>query len=167
MTYKDITLKARIDNPRELQRLLQDLAEYKGLDHQVDTYFETTEGKLKWRQGTIENAIMHYERHQENGVERTTVYRYDQNPTRQAIDELKATQKAIGQIKKRRHIYFQNHLKIHLDQLPTGEHFLEIEAIDQSGMLSDELLLKECLNLKEQLRINDAQLIATGYFKNL
>lgn len=167
MKYKDITLKARIDNPRELQRLLQDLAEHKGLDHQVDTYFETTEGKLKWSQGTIENAIMHYERHQENGVERTTVYRYDQNPSRQVIEKLKATQKPIGKPKRDAISTFQNHRKIHLDQLPTGEYFLEKEAIDQSGMLSDEVLLKECLNLKEQLRINDAQLIATGYFKNL
>lgn len=51
--------------------------EFIGLDLQTDHYFEIEKGKLKWREGTVENLITHYERIDDSGMERTIVYRYD------------------------------------------------------------------------------------------
>jgi adenylate cyclase, class 2 len=82
LAYLDYTIKAKLDSTERVEILLKSLhATLVGLDIQTDTYFETSKGKLKLRQGTIENLITHYERIVEDGFERTIVYRYDVNPT--------------------------------------------------------------------------------------
>lgn len=84
--YKDFTLKAKLSNPVAMERtLLESGAKFLGADHQKDTYFKTGKGKLKVREGTIENLITHYERTTEGGIEKTTVFRYDLNPSPDTI----------------------------------------------------------------------------------
>ncbi|MDL5050181.1 hypothetical protein QQ054_29680 [Oscillatoria amoena NRMC-F 0135] len=89
-TYKDFTIKASVKDFAPIEGILTNMnAHYAGLDEQTDYYFETHVGKLKLRQGTIENVIIHYRRALENGIERTTVYRYDKNPGPEQINHLK------------------------------------------------------------------------------
>ena len=38
--------------------LLEKNADFIGMDHQVDTYFRTVSGRLKLREGTIENNLI-------------------------------------------------------------------------------------------------------------
>ncbi|HEU5292508.1 MAG TPA: CYTH domain-containing protein, partial [Cyclobacteriaceae bacterium] len=135
-------------------------------DHQTDTYFQVDHGKLKLRQGTIENLITHYERTFENGAEKTQVFRYDVNPSQEEIEKLKSSHQQIGIVKKERKIYFINHIKIHLDKLPNGEEFIEMEAIDRLNQFSDEELKRQCLDLKDKLGINESEMVQTGYLKN-
>ncbi|MFY8036284.1 MAG: CYTH domain-containing protein, partial [Cyclobacteriaceae bacterium] len=125
LDYKDYTLKARITDLEIFHTRLRELnATFIGTDLQSDHYFSTPKGKLKWRQGTIENLITHYERISEQGAERTIVYRYDLQPTPEDLDELRQSSKLIQVIEKTRHIYLLDHLKIHLDQLPAGDQFV-------------------------------------------
>ena len=44
------------------QKLLQLSPRFIGIDLQTDTYFNAAQGRLKLRQGNIENALIHYER---------------------------------------------------------------------------------------------------------
>jgi adenylate cyclase class 2 len=165
LDYKDYTLKARVtDLDRFHERLIVLSATFVGTDHQRDHYFSTTKGKLKWRQGTIENLITHYERITEQGAERTIVYRYDLHPTPQDLDELQQSSKLIQVIEKTRHIYLLDHLKIHLDQLPSGDQFVEIEAIDRTNQFTQAELMQHCISLLEKLGIPPETLIPTGYF---
>ncbi|MBI3482368.1 MAG: CYTH domain-containing protein, partial [Bacteroidetes bacterium] len=117
LPYKDFTIKARLVNSKNVVKKLAALkAEFIGKDLQTDHYFETDKGKLKWREGTIENLITHYERFDDSGMERTIVYQYDINPSQDQIDDLFLNHKVIGITKKERRIYQLNNIKIHLDK---------------------------------------------------
>jgi adenylate cyclase class IV len=165
-TYKDFTLKARATNFVQLEDLLTSCgALFLGVDEQKDTYFQTERGKLKLREGTIENLITHYERILKDGIERTVVYRYDVNPSAIEIENLRTNFKPIGIVKKERSIYLLDIHKIHLDRLEQGD-FLEIESIDREEKFTIEELRKRCLELKEKLGIADGDLVPTGYLRN-
>lgn len=165
LQYKDFTIKAKSVNQALLEKQLDYLnVEFIGTDNQHDTYFEVLKGKLKLRRGSIENLITHYERVNEQGTERTIVYRYDLNPTAEQIDDLFNTHTELGTFQKERKIYRLGNIKIHLDKIAEDEIFLEIEAQDHEGSRSDEELKAQCLELKDQLEILDEQLIETGYF---
>ncbi len=166
LNYKDFTIKARLKDLKKTEDILVSLnARYVGEDAQTDYYFETEKGKLKYRKGNIEHLITHYERAEINGTEKTTVYRYDLNPSEEQIALLKAGHKLIGVVSKHRKIYRLNHLKFHLDTLPDGACFLEIEAIDRSGNFTDEQLRDQCLEYKTRLGIPDCDLVQTGYLQ--
>jgi adenylate cyclase, class 2 len=63
MNIKNIEFKARAKDVNALERQLKSLNPvYKGMDHQVDTYFNVSKERLKLREGNIENALIHYER---------------------------------------------------------------------------------------------------------
>ncbi len=165
--YKDYTIKARLENHAEVEAILQSLdAEFIGLDKQTDYYYETEIGKLKYRDGNIENLITHYKRDIVDGIERTTVYRYDKNPTDKEINDLKSVKKQIGTTYKERKIYILDNIKIHLDFIPDNKYFIEIEAIDRDNRFTDKELREQCFSLKSRLMISDEMLIKTGYFKD-
>jgi len=164
--YKDITIKARLAKADQTEKIIQSLnALFIGKDLQTDHYFKTEKGKLKWREGIIENLITHYERIVDHGAERTIVYRYDLNPTKEMLNDLTKNYLSIGFIRKERKIYKLSNIKIHLDKLSSGEEFIEIEAIDSEGKFSIEELKEQCQSLKEKLKINDHDLVPTGYLK--
>ena len=164
--YKDYTIKARISSSSLFEHKLNQLrSTFLGVDQQTDTYFETTIGKLKLREGTIENLITHYERKAVQGAEKTTVFRYDVNPTKEDIEKLKSSHQQLGVIKKERKIYFLDHIKVHLDKLPNGEEFIELEAIDRLNQFTDEELKQQCLDLKNRLGISESEVMQTGYLK--
>ena len=166
LNYKDYSLKAKLQNFEEIERILEMLgAHYIGQDRQTDTYFETPRGKLKLRQGSIENLIAHYERKMINGLERTDNYRYDQKPDITVMNDLFRNHKVIGVIRKLRKIYKIDNVKIHLDKTEEGELFIEIEAIDEFDEFTETGLLQQCLEIKEKLGISDKQLIKSGYLK--
>ena len=165
LSYLDFTLKAKVADVERISKILSNMkALFLGTDHQKDVYFEIPNGKLKWRQGTIENLITHYERIDENGLEKTIVYRYDLNPTQQQIDALYNGYQEIGSFEKERNIFYLGKVKIHLDTTADSQCFIEIEAIDRTGKQSSEELRRQCLDVKEKLEIADADLIKTGYF---
>lgn len=167
LPYKDFTIKAKLPDAKEVEKILNTAgATFVGHDFQTDHYFETIRGKLKWRQGTIENLITHYERIYDSGIERTIVYRYDLNPTKSQIEELQQNKRLIGLIKKERRIYTLANVKIHLDRLSNAEEFVEIEAIDREGKFTADELKDQCLRIKSMLRIAERDLIPTGYLKN-
>ena len=103
LPYQDFTLKAKVVDRQKIERTLEEMnARFIGTDNQKDTYFNVPRGKLKWRQGTIENFITHYERIDEKGVERTIVHSYDLNPSQEQISKLHREYTVIGLIEKER-----------------------------------------------------------------
>ena len=165
--YKDYTIKAKLSDIELTEKLLISMnPDFVGLDNQTDYYFDTDKGKLKYRQGTIENLITHYEREILGDIERTTVYQYDKNPTIDQIKKLRTDKKQIGVTIKERKIYTLKNVKIHLDKLPDGHCYIEIEAIDLTNSFTDSELKNQCLIIKSRLLIPDNSLIRTGYLKS-
>lgn len=163
LSYKDITIKAKVSNFQKIEIKLKELdATLLGTDHQTDYYFNTDNGKLKYRNGTIEKLITHYDRIFVDGVEKTIVYRYDLNPTEAEIKELYKSG-LIGVTRKSRKIFYLDHIKIHLDKLENGDQFIEIEAIDRDDKWTFDHLKKQCSDIQFKLGISDRDLIPTGY----
>lgn len=166
MIYKDFTLKAKVNNLNNIERLLNTHgAIFKGIDHQKDIYFSAAVGKLKLRQGTIENLITHYERIDDHGIEKTIVYQYDINPSEEQKVGLYRQYNVIGIIEKTRKIYFINNVKIHLDTTQNNEVFIELEAIDINDSMRNETLRSQCMEIKNKLNIHDSDLVKTGYLR--
>ncbi|MBU0536174.1 MAG: adenylate cyclase, partial [Nanoarchaeota archaeon] len=72
MPHKNIEIKARCsDHARIRDILLREKADFKGTDHQIDTYFNTCNGRLKLREGNIENSLIFYKREDKTGPKKS------------------------------------------------------------------------------------------------
>ena len=99
-----------------------------GTDRQRDTYFEVPEGRLKLREGNIENALIFYRRSNDAAVRESLV---ELVPVREPLELqrlLRAALPQIGIVEKDREIYFVGETKIHLDTVRNHGCFLEVEA---------------------------------------
>lgn len=164
LNYQDVTLKARVSNVEQMGVRLADLgAMFIGEDRQHDTYFTCTVGKLKFRKGALGTLITHYERIGMDGAEKTHVYRYDVNPSEEEVQQLYAMHEVVGETHKIRKLYQLGNVTIHLDLLPSGENFIEVEAKDYAEIFSEEQLKMQCQKLFEDLQLSDVDRLETGY----
>lgn len=68
MAHTNVEIKARCCNPGRIRNILTGKnADFMGTDHQTDTYFKVSQGRLKLREGDIENALIFYNRPDEAG----------------------------------------------------------------------------------------------------
>ncbi len=68
MAHLNIEIKARCSDPKTIERyLLAQGADFRGEDHQIDTYFQSQNGRLKLREGHIEHSLIYYERPDQKG----------------------------------------------------------------------------------------------------
>jgi adenylate cyclase class IV len=74
-------IKAKCSNPESIRNILKEKnAEFKGLDHQIDTYFNCKTGRLKLREGNIENYLIYYDRNEDNKGSKQSKVILIQNP---------------------------------------------------------------------------------------
>ncbi len=139
-------------------------ARYVGLDHQIDTYFRVLNGRLKLRQGSIEENLIHYHRNDQSGPKASDVQLYKPGG---ASDDLKeALRRALDilvVVDKQRHIYFVGNVKFHIDVVQGLGSFVEIEAIDVDGNLGQDHLQKQCDYYLQDLNIQPEDLISVSY----
>lgn len=162
--YADITIKARCDNPAQTESILLGLnAVFQGMDAQTDTYYETDYGKLKHRQGNIENVLIHYNRTQLADTRKTEVLLYLKNPGAATVKAVCGDRQVVAEIKKQRKIFFIDNVKFHIDQVVGLGSFVEIEAIDLDGSVGIEVLQQQCDYYKDQLQISPDDLVTSAY----
>lgn len=168
MAFINIEIKARCEEA-EHQRmkgfLEKNNADYRGLDHQIDTYFRVANGRLKLREGRIENHLIHYQRQNQAGPKQSDVILYESRPdhVHRLKSILEASLGVLTIVDKQRHIYFIDNVKFHLDEVRNLGHFAEIEAIDTTGQRNREELLRQCESYIEALGIQQSQLISDSY----
>jgi adenylate cyclase class 2 len=136
MKRVNFEFKARMRDERRVRRALKQLrARYVGLDHQVDTYFNAPTGRLKVREGKIENALIYYRRTNSARARRSSVdlMLLPRRSSLRAILSRVLTPRAV--VDKKREIYFVGNVKIHLDRVRGLGKFLEVEAITRTGRL--------------------------------
>jgi predicted adenylyl cyclase CyaB len=161
-----IEIKARCpDLTRVRDRLLTLGAEQRGTDRQVDTYFRVAAGRLKLRQGDIENQLIFYVREEVADLKTSRVVLYPVEPAQSAaLRELLAA--ALGvwrEVGKSREIFFIENVKFHLDRIDALGTFVEIEAIDETGAEDRPRLQAQCDHYLESLEIPRDALIAGSY----
>ncbi|MBB6610073.1 class IV adenylate cyclase [Pontibacter sp. Tf4] len=162
--YADITIKARCPDPANAEAtLLEHGAHFAGLDIQTDTYYETDYGKLKHRQGNIENVLIHYNRKAAGNASETEVLLYLKNPGAETIAQICGEQRVLMQVRKTRRIFFVENVKFHIDFIESLGWFLEIEAIDLEGSLGKDLLRHQCNHYRDLLQIEEENLVHVSY----
>jgi predicted adenylyl cyclase CyaB len=166
LKYKDFTLKAFLKSRAKIEQKLLELgARFEGDDYQQDYYFKVSNGKLKYRKGTLGTLITHYERFSIVDIEKTKVYRYDVNPTEEEVQKLYNSFDIVGEIHKSRSLYQINNLTIHLDKLENGEEYIEVEAKDFEELYTELELQNQCQQIFEKIGISQNELLTTGYIK--
>jgi adenylate cyclase, class 2 len=164
MTHLNVEIKARCPNQAKIRNILQNLnADFKGIDHQIDTYFNVPLGRLKLREGGIENYLIYYQRENQNGPKESQVTLFPNDP-RSSLKSI--LQKALGilvSVEKSREIYFLDNVKFHLDSVAELGSFIEIEAIDFDGSIRRDALYKQCEKYMSLLEISSEDLISRSY----
>jgi len=164
MSSINIEIKARTIHSAEIRKwLLEEGADFKGTDHQTDTYFNVPNGRLKLRQGNIENTLIYYERANAAGPKTS---HFDLVPVADG-EALKAVlTKSLGikvVVQKEREIYFIENVKFHLDTLRQLGNFVEIEASNRHHPLSLDRLHEQCNYYMRRFAISDPDLVNLSY----
>jgi adenylate cyclase class 2 len=164
MQRTNFEFKAKVDDiesAEEKLKLLNPL--YKGEDHQIDTYFNVLTGRLKLREGNIENALIFYERENVGGAKQSNVLLYQHQPNVSLKNILSKTNGVKATVDKRRKIYFVDNVKFHFDRVEGLGTFAEVEAIDSEGTISIEQLKEQCAYYQQYLEISADQLLSESY----
>ena len=161
--HKNVEIKARIKDKKTIRNFLRAQgADFKGVDRQIDTYFNSPSGRLKLREGTIENHLIHYERTNQQGPKRSdvTLVSFNDKTIKELLTKMLGVQTVVD---KTREIYFINNVKFHIDDVKGLGQFMEIEAIDKEMTMTQEQLHQQCQSYIEQLWIHDTDLVAVSY----
>ncbi len=162
MKFLNIEIKARCEHPEHVRQYLQK-AEHKGTDHQVDTYFVVKKGRLKLREGAIENALIYYDRADQPGPKQSNVTLCKVQPKSSLKEVLSKSLGVLTVVDKQRDIYYLDNVKFHVDVVRGLGSFVEIEAIDIDGSIGKDDLLKQCQAHLKSLEIRREDLIASSY----
>ena len=164
MPHLNIEIKATCTELATVRAiLLSHQARFEGIDHQIDTYFNTPKGRLKLREGNIENNLIHYLRDSEAGPKKSEVTLCPAIPG-SGLKE--ALTRALGikvVVDKQREIYFIENVKFHLDTVAGLGTFVEIEAIASAPNLEKDQLELQCQYYLQLLNISPETLIAVSY----
>ncbi|MCX6711061.1 MAG: class IV adenylate cyclase [Candidatus Woesearchaeota archaeon] len=164
MTHINIEIKARCNNPEEIREILKSQnADYKGLDSQIDTYFRVSNGRLKLREGNIENDLIYYERENEKGPKQSNIILYKTAQNSQIKEILEKSLGTLAVVDKQREIYFIDNVKFHIDNVRNLGSFVEIEAIDRDGTIGIEKLTEQCNYYMNMFKIEKDDLIDISY----
>lgn len=164
MPQINIEIKAKSENPGKIKEILNHLgADYKGTDHQIDIYYNTMNGRLKLRKGSIENNLIYYERKNTEGLKRSEVILMDADPNSKLEKILKSSIGIKVIVDKKREIYFIENVKFHIDEVKNLGNFIEVEAISRNGEKTNEELTKQCTYYKNLFEIKDKDLIKYSY----
>jgi predicted adenylyl cyclase CyaB len=159
-----IEFKARVHDLAAAETLLQTLSPiFKGEDEQVDTYFNVHTGRLKLREGAIENALIWYERPDEAGSKESQVLLH-KHLRDEALKEILIKLHGIKVVvHKTRRIYFVDNVKFHFDDVKELGKFMEVEAIDETGELGLKRIQQQCDYYASFFNIIPADYIAVSY----
>ena len=164
MRIANFEFKVKVDNLDELEDHLRKLnPRYVGEDYQTDTYFQVEEGRLKLRQGNIENSLIHYNRENvaESKLSEVTLYRTEcPHDLKDTISKVLPIRVIVNKVRK---IYFVDNVKFHFDKVEGLGEFLEVEAIDDSSKFSSEELKGQCNKYFQYFELDKDQLIDLSY----
>jgi len=164
MNIKNFEFKASVNELTFYeQKLLTLNPKYKGEDHQIDTYFNAPKGRLKLREGTIENALINYQRENTADAKLSEVILYQHTPDKALKDILTAQLGIKIVVDKRRKIYFIDNVKFHFDTVAGLGTFIEVEAIDAKEQFTITELKGQCDYYYSLFELEKSNLIDQSY----
>ncbi|MNJ91849.1 CYTH domain protein [compost metagenome] len=164
MNIKNVEFKAKVAEIESYEQKLNALNPvFQGMDHQVDTYFNVPHGRLKLREGNIENALINYDRENTSDSKESSIilYQHNPNPALKAILSRQFGIKVI--VDKKRKIYFIGNVKFHFDEVEGLGTFMEVEAIDTKEAFTPEELKEQCDHYFSFFGLTKEQIVAKSY----
>jgi len=164
MNIKNFEFKAKVNaiEPFE-EKLLSLNPVFHGIDHQIDTYFNASIGRLKLREGNIENSLINYDRENISGSKKSEIILYQHNPN-PALKSILTKQLGIKVIvDKQRKIYFIENVKFHFDHVEQLGTFIEVEAIDAEEKFNIEELKNQCDQYFDFFELTQESVIDKSY----
>ncbi len=166
MSRVSVEIKARCPDPARVRRVLRSRrAIFKGLDRQVDTYFRTSSGRLKLREGNIENALIYYKRANRKDSKQCHAVLHPCGKGTSLKEILARTLGVLTTVDKRREIHFIKNTKFHIDRVKKLGSFVEIEVFGPARAAAK--LKRQCEFFQELLGIKAKDLIADSYSDQL
>jgi predicted adenylyl cyclase CyaB len=162
--HLNFEFKATHANIAEAEKILLALNPvFIGEDQQIDTYFNVPSGRLKLREGNIENALIFYQRSNTASAKQSdvTLYKHSKNG-----DLKESLTRALGVktvVDKKRKIYFVDNVKFHFDTVQHLGDFIEVEAIDSTGDIGIDTLKEQCKKYQALFGISEGSFIAESY----
>jgi len=164
LNFEIVEVKARCKNQDEIRGYLKEHhADYKGIDHQVDTYFNIPKGRLKLREGKTENFLIYYERLDKEGPKQSKVALFASEPGSTLKEVLAKALGVLAVVDKKREIYYIENVKFHVDVVEGLGTYVEIEAIDMDANIEKDKLNEQCQKYINDMGIRDQDLIAVSY----
>jgi len=161
---RNVEIKARCNRHEIIRKLISTKnGRFVGTDFQTDTYFNVPNGRLKLRQGNIENSLIHYSRENKKDAKLSSVSLYQTISDSTLKVVLKNALGILVEVKKKREIYFIDNVKIHLDEIESLGMFVEIEVIDKDENIDMTILQQTCNYYIELFEIKTADFIAISY----
>jgi len=158
----NIEIKARANKQDKIRKILKSKnAIFKGIDHQIDTYFKVNSGRLKLRQGNIENHLIWYAREDKKGPKQSKTILFETKPNSLLKDILTKALGVLVVVDKKREIYFIDNVKFHIDKVESLGTFIEIEV--QGNENNKDELLKQCQYFIDLFGISQEDLINVSY----
>jgi predicted adenylyl cyclase CyaB len=164
MPHLNVEIKAKCSNPALVRNyLLNHGADFKGTDNQTDTYFHVCSGRLKLREGNIENNLIFYERNDQPGPKRSRflLVKISDPEGLKTVLEKACGVKMI--VRKKREIYYIGNVKFHLDDVPGLGSFVEIEAGNILADKTETELQEQCNFYLKEFGIKDLDLVTNSY----
>ncbi|MCD4796120.1 MAG: GNAT family N-acetyltransferase [Candidatus Cloacimonetes bacterium] len=164
MSFINIEVKVRCMKPEIIRNILdQHNADFKGTDHQIDTYFKVPKGRLKLREGNIENSLIYYQRKDGEGPKQSDVILFHPQKNSSLKETLSQALGILKIVRKMREIYFINNIKFHIDEVKNLGSFIEIEAIDRNGKIGQKKLHEQCEQYMKLFKVKEEDLIKCSY----
>lgn len=164
MAFINIEIKARTTRSNSIrQYLVQQGAELRGIDAQTDTYFNVAQGRLKLREGKVENNLIYYQREEKAGAKQSNV---ELMPTTEGPVLKSILLKALGAkaiVKKTREIYYIGNVKFHLDTVEGLGNFVEIEASNRFEDIEEVQLRRQCEEYMIAFGISAEEIVNESY----
>ena len=164
MPFLNVEIKARSNNPAGIRNyLLVNNADFKKVDEQTDTYFNVKNGRLKLREGNIENNLIFYERANQAGPKNSHFHLVKVEDAKAMKEILTKSMGVKVVVKKKREIYYISNVKFHIDEVPGLGSFVEIEAGNILADLSMEQLKEQCDFYMQEFGIEKEDLVEVSY----
>jgi len=166
MNSLSLEIKARCSDPARVRDILKSRrAIFKGFDHQIDTYFRVSSGRLKLREGKIENALIYYKRTDQKKSKRCDAVLQPCEKGTPLKEIFTRTLGILATVDKKREIYFIKNAKFHIDRVKKLGSFIEIEVFGPAQIAAK--LKKQCEFYQKVLGIRGKDLVADSYSDQL
>jgi predicted adenylyl cyclase CyaB len=164
MPLINVEIKAYCINPVFIREyLIHNGADFKGTDFQTDTYFKVPKGRLKLREGNIENNLIYYDRNNDAGP-RLSNFQLVKIPDAEGLKKILSDSLGVKiAVRKKREIYYIKNVKFHIDEVEELGSFVEIEAGNMIADKTQEELREQCDFYVKEFGIEEKDFIAGSY----